>query len=100
LSWATPDEEARDVGGRLPNLMIDARIQQFLIDNPGGSIHQIAAGTGIPASIDWHVLTIRLGYVWRKCRLVPHTFSEAQRMERLQRSQVLLVTLRRAKSIA
>jgi hypothetical protein len=27
LSCATPDEEARDLGGRPPNLMIDAKIQ-------------------------------------------------------------------------
>jgi hypothetical protein len=27
LSWVTPDEEARDLGGQPPNLMIDARIQ-------------------------------------------------------------------------
>jgi hypothetical protein len=30
--------------------MIDARIQEFLIDNPGRSICQIATETGIPAS--------------------------------------------------
>jgi hypothetical protein len=50
LSLAAPDEEARDLGGQPPNLMIDARTQQFLVDNPGGSIRQIATGTGIPAS--------------------------------------------------
>jgi hypothetical protein len=48
LSPATPDKEARDLGGRSPNFMIDARIQQFFVDNPGGSICQITTGTGIP----------------------------------------------------
>jgi hypothetical protein len=41
LSWARPDEEARDLGGGPPNLMIDARIQQFLIDYPGDSIREM-----------------------------------------------------------
>jgi hypothetical protein len=50
LSWATPDEEVCDLGGQLPSLMIDVRIQQFFMDNPGGSIRKIATGTGILAS--------------------------------------------------
>jgi histone-lysine N-methyltransferase SETMAR len=80
--------------------MIDARIQQFLFDNPGGSIRQIASGTGIRASTVWHLLTTRLGYVWCKCRLVPHTLSKAASMERLERSQVILITLHPAKYTA
>jgi hypothetical protein len=94
LRWAAPDEEARNLCGRPPNLTIDARIQQFLIDNPGRSIRQIATGTRIPASVVWHVLTARLEYVWRKCRPAPDTLSKAKRVERLQRSQVLLITCR------
>jgi hypothetical protein len=100
LSWATPDEEARGLSGRPPSLIIDARICQFLIDSPSGSIRQIATGTGIPVLTVWHVRTTRLGYVSCKPRLRPYTLSEAQRMERLQGSQVLLSTLRRAKSAA
>jgi hypothetical protein len=72
-----PHEEAHNLGGRLPNLMIDAIIRQFLINNPGGSICQIATETGILALTFWYILTTSLGYVWRKCRLVPHTLSEA-----------------------
>jgi hypothetical protein len=78
--------------------MIDARNQQFVTDNPGGSIRQIATRTGIPAYTVWHVLMTRLGYVWRKGQLVPHTLSEAQCMGKFQRTQVLLITLRRAES--
>jgi hypothetical protein len=98
LSWATPDEEARGLGGRASNFMINTRIQQIFMDNPGGSIRQIAIGTGIPTATVLHVLAANLGHIWRRYRLVPHTFSEAQRMERLQRSQMLLITLRRAES--
>jgi hypothetical protein len=82
LSLVTPDEEAHDLGGRPLKLMIDARIQQFLIDNPGGSIRQIATGTGIPALTVWHDLMTSLGHVCRKYRLVTHTLSEAQRIEK------------------
>jgi hypothetical protein len=37
-----------------------------------------------------------MGYVWRKCQLVPQTFTEAQRQQRLRQSQLLLATLFRA----
>jgi hypothetical protein len=100
LSSATPDEETYDLGGQPRNRMIDARIQQFLIDRPSGSIQRIATGTGIPTSTVWHALTTRLGYVWRKCRLVPHLLSKTKRKERFQRSQVLLIALHLAKSTA
>jgi hypothetical protein len=58
-----PDEEARDLGGPPPNLMIDTRIQQFLMDDPGDSVLQTATGKGIPASTVWDFLMICLAQV-------------------------------------
>jgi hypothetical protein len=97
-SWAIPKEDVRDLGGRPPNHEIDARIRRVLDELPDTSIRQIANEAEIPASTFWYLSKIKTGYLWRKCRLVPHAFIEAQRQQWPKQSQLLLTTLRRAKS--
>jgi hypothetical protein len=97
-SWAIPEEDARDLGGRSPNQAISARIRQVLDESPGTSIRQIADEAEIPASTVWYVLTTRMGYAWRKCRLIPYILTEAQQQQRIHQSQLLLAILHRTKS--
>jgi hypothetical protein len=100
LSWTPANEATHDLGGRPANPSIDALIQKCLAENPEASIREIATETGIPSSTVWYVLTTRLGYIWRKCRLVAHSLTAQQQEQRLLQSRALLKMLQKAKAHA
>jgi hypothetical protein len=74
-SRAVPEEDVRAFGGQSLNQTIDARTRRVLDENSGASIRQIANEAEIPASTVSSVLTTRMGYVWRKRRLVTDTLT-------------------------
>jgi DNA recombination-dependent growth factor C len=85
LSCNPIDDESQNFGGRPLNQLTDARIRKILDDNPVASVREIVHAASIPASMVWYVLTTRLGYTWRKCRIVPHALSNIQRQQRRDR---------------
>jgi hypothetical protein len=85
--------------GRPPNFSIDASIVGLLDRDPTRSLREIAEELRLSVSTIFYVLTTRMGYCHRKCRLVPHALSPQQKEDRLTKSRALLAVLQTAKKL-
>jgi hypothetical protein len=65
--------------GRPPNFSIDAAIFHVLNRDPTRSLRELAEELRLSVSTVFYVLTTRMGYCYRKCRLVPHALSPHQK---------------------
>jgi hypothetical protein len=82
-----------------PNFSIDTSIFRVLSRDPTASIPEIAREARLPASTIFYGLTTRMGYTYRRCRLVPHNLSVQQRNDRLKQSRELFEVLQNAKKL-
>jgi hypothetical protein len=95
MSW-TPKNIPK---GRPPNVAIDTAILRVLARDPAASPREIADEAKLPLFTVYYVLTIRIGYKFRRCRFVPHALSAQQKEARLTQSRELLQVLENAKRL-
>jgi histone-lysine N-methyltransferase SETMAR len=100
ISGIPSEERSQDFGGRVPNLDYDARILSALEREPNTSLWEIAHETRIPKSTVFDILRERLKYSAINDGFVPHTLTEGQRRERVDKSTALLSLLAKAKRCA
>jgi DNA-binding IclR family transcriptional regulator len=98
MSWTIPEATQAIVKGGPPNYSLDRSIRDLLNREPGSSVREIAYELQLPASTVCYVLTARMGYSYRKCRLVRHMFTPKQKEDRFRQSCELLEVLQTAKS--
>jgi hypothetical protein len=96
-SWTPSEERSQNFGGYPPNLDHDARIRSVFEREPNASLPEIAHETRILKSTVFDILRERLNYSARNYRFVPHTLTEAQKRERMEKSKALLSLLAKAK---
>jgi transposase len=97
INWTPSEERSQNFGGRPPNLDHDTRILSVLEREPNASLREIAHEMRIPKSTVFDILRERLNYSARNYRFVPHTLTEVQRRERVDKSTALLSLLAKAK---
>jgi hypothetical protein len=85
--------------GRPATFAIDAVILKVMNGDPTASMCEIAQEAKLPASAVFYVLTTRMGYTYRRCRLVLHDLSEPQKINHLRQSHKLLEMLQNAKGL-
>jgi hypothetical protein len=96
LSWTARETPK----GKPANRSINAAILKVLNGDPTASAREIAQETKLCASTVLYVLPTRIGYTYRRCRLIPHNLSEPQKIDRLRQSHKLLEILQNAKRFA
>jgi hypothetical protein len=84
--------------GRPATFPIDAAILKVLDGDPTASVREIAQEAKPSALMVFYILTTRMDYIYRRCRLVPHNISEPQKMDRLRKSHERLEILQNVKS--
>jgi hypothetical protein len=83
-----PEPHPADVQGDLDDS--DQTILAALQDSPFASVRMLSRLTHLPSTTVYRSLTQSLGFVARHLRWVPHALSDAQKAERVNRSQRLL----------
>jgi hypothetical protein len=84
---------------RSPNFLVDAAILRVLNRDPTKLLHEVAEELGLSVWTTLVVITTRLGYWYRKCRLVPHALSPQQKEDRLTKSRDILSLLQTAQRL-
>jgi hypothetical protein len=81
------------------NFSLDTAILKVLDDDPAASMREIAPEAKLSASTVFYILTTRMGYIYRKCRLVQHNLSEPHKIDCLRQSHKLLEVLQNANGL-
>jgi hypothetical protein len=85
--------------GRPPNVSIDAALLRVQNRDPTKSLHEIAEELGLSVWTTFVVITTRMGYWYRKWRLVPPALSPQQKEDRLTKTRELLGLLQTTQSL-
>jgi hypothetical protein len=95
LSWTALETP----NGRSANFSIDVAILKMLNGDLTASVREVAQEPKLFASAVFYVLTTHMGYIYRRCRLIPHHLSEPQKIDRLRQSHELLEILQKTKRL-
>jgi hypothetical protein len=95
LNWTAPETPK----GRPANFFIDSTILKVLNGDPTVSMRQITQEVNLSASTAFYVVTTRINYIYRRCRLVPHNLFKQQKIDRLRQSYKLLEILQNSKRL-
>jgi hypothetical protein len=98
MSWTIPEATEEILKGCPPNDSLDRSIQNLLNREPGSSVREIAQERQLPASTVFYVLTARMGYSHRKCRVVLQMLIPMQKEGWFRQSCELLEMLQAPKS--